>query len=276
MLWWHWHTEPELIGGLLLTVWVYAVFTGPLRSKLDPQAPFPLREAICFYSGIALFYLTVGSPLDHIGEVYLFAVRMIQHVLLMYFVPILLIFGLPDWLTRPALRNRIFGSVFRVMVKPPVAAGAFLFFMTAWHVPTFYEAALRTRWIHNVEHVTMFLPGFFVWWLLFSQSTVVPPLRYAGQILLVFALSLGKIPIAAFLTFAREVLYPTYEFAPRITSMSAHDDQVLGGVIMAIIAKFAGVFLIGYSFYRWYRLTDQESHAETAAEPALKAPQNVH
>lgn len=266
MNWWHWHTEPELIGGILLVAWTYAVFTGPLRHKLAPGTPYPTGAAISFFGGLVLFYLTVGSPLDYLGEVYLFSAHMAQHILLMYPVPWLLIFGLPDWLTRPLLQNKVIGGIFRVLTHPVVAAVLFLGTLTAWHVPAFYEAALGSRLIHNFEHVTMFAVSFLVWWNLFSRSTVVPALGYGAQILFVFFLSLGKIPVATYLVFSKEVLYATYEYAPRIIGLSAYDDQVLGGAIKTLVAKFLGIFLIGYSFYRWFRQHErEETESETAA-----------
>lgn len=262
MDWWHWHTEPELIGGLLLLAWLYAIYTGPLRARLDPSAAYPLRPAICFYSGMVLFYLTVGSPLDFVGEVYLFSAHMAQHLLLMYVVPILLIRGLPDWLTRPIFRRRVSGTLFSFFTHPAVAGVLFITILSAWHIPFFYEASLQSRLIHNLEHATMFGGGFLVWWLVFSRSRDVPALGFGAQILFIFVLSLAKIPVATYLVFSGEVLYPTYEFAPRITAMSALDDQILGGVMKALTAKFFGMFLIGYSFYCWHRDHEREEAAE--------------
>jgi putative membrane protein len=268
MDWWHWHTEPELIGGLLAIAWLYAVYTGPWRPKLDPATPYPLGPAIWFYSGLILFYLTVGSPLDVLGEVYLFSAHMLQHLLLMYAVPIFLVLGLPDWLTRRPLQWPVIGSIFRLLTRPLVAAGLFIFVLTAWHVPALYEAALRSRLIHNLEHITMFAPSFLVWWLVFSRSKEVPKLGYGQQMLFIFLISLGKIPVATYLTFSSEVLYPTYEFAPRITEMSALEDQILGGVMKVLMAKFFGMFIIGYSFYRWYLQYERE---EAGRRPVLPA-----
>lgn len=261
MDWWHWHTEPELIGGLLLITWLYAVYTGPLRFKLAPDEPYPLRSASYFYSGLVLFYLTVGSPLDFLGEIFLFSAHMAQHILLMYVVPILLIMGLPDWLTRPVLSRRIPGALARFLTRPLVAGGLFIFTLSAWHVPAFYEASLQNRLIHNFEHITMFGGGFLVWWLIFARSLPVPALKRGPQILFIFVVSLGKIPLASFLVFSGEVLYLTYEFAPRLTELSALEDQVLGGVMMALTAKFIGMFLIGYSFFQWNRENEEEQAA---------------
>lgn len=259
MDWWHWHTEPELIGGILLVAWVYALYTGPLRFRLAPNEPYPLRSAICFYSGLILFYLTVGSPLDFLGEVFLFSAHMGQHILLMYPVPILLIMGLPDWLMRPILQRPVPGAIARLFTRPLVAGVLFIFTLSAWHVPAFYEASLHSRLIHNFEHITMFGASFLAWWLLFARSRDVPALACGPQILFVFLLSLGKIPVATYLIFSGEVLYPTYEFAPRLTDMSALDDQVLGGAMKAVVAKFMGMGLIGYSFYQWNKESEEAS-----------------
>lgn len=270
MDWWHWHTEPELIGGLLLVAWVYAVFTGPLRFKLAPGEPYPLGSALSFYSGLVLFYLTVGSPLDYVGEVYLFSAHMAQHILLMYPVPILIILGLPDWLTRPVLSRALPGAALRFLTRPLVAGVVFIAVLSGWHVPVFYEAALHGRLIHNIEHVTMFGASFLVWWVIFSRSRVVPSLGYGAQILFIFLLSLGKIPVATFLVFSQEILYQTYEFAPRITALSALDDQVMGGAMKTLVAKFVGLFIIGYSFYRWYQ--EQEAEDPAAGSDAAGVP----
>lgn len=275
MDWWHWHTEPELIGGLLLIAWLYAVFTGPLRFKLDPSAPYPLGQALFFYGGLILFYLTVGSPLDFVGEVFLFSAHMAQHLLLMYAVPILIVLGLPDWLTRPVLRRRIPGAIFRFLTRPIIAAILFITLLSGWHVPALYEAALQSRLIHNLEHVTIFAPGFLVWWLIFSRSREVPPLGFGAQILFIFILSLGKIPVATFLTFSSEVLYATYEYAPRITEMSAMEDQILGGVMKILMAKFFGMFIIGYSFYKWYQDHEKEEALEAAALQSSEPTRNT-
>lgn len=277
MDWWHWHTEPELIGSLLLIAWLYAIFTGPLRARLAQGTPYPLASALSFYTGLVLFYLTVGSPLDFVGEVYLFSAHMTQHILLMYPVPVLLILGLPDWLTRPLLRRRPVRVPFRFFTHPLVAGLLFIVTLSGWHVPALYEAALKGRLIHNIEHVTMFGSSFLVWWLIFSRSREVPALGYGAQILFIFVLSLAKIPVATYLVFSREVLYATYEFAPRIAGLSALDDQVLGGVMKTVVAKFVGIFIIGYSFYRWHREQEREDEEANVApgggdEPDPGAP----
>ena len=91
----HWHTEPLLLITLLLFGWLYAIAIGPLRSAIDPNARFSLSRGISFYLGLIITYLAVGSPLDQIGEQFLFSAHMIQHMLLIYITPTLFFVGIP-------------------------------------------------------------------------------------------------------------------------------------------------------------------------------------
>ena len=109
--WTHWHNEPYLVGGLVLLGWLWALLAGPLRARLAPAGtPYPRRQAVFFYSSLVVFYLAVGSPLDQIGERYLFSAHMLQHQLLVYPAAIFFLLGLPAWmadiaLDRPALKG---------------------------------------------------------------------------------------------------------------------------------------------------------------------------
>ncbi len=266
MNWWHWHTEPELIGSLLLMAWLYALGTGPLRANIAPGKHFPKREAACFYSGLVLLYLAVGSPLDLMGEVYLFSAHMFQHILLIYPVAILIIVGIPGWLADAALKASAIRAPIRFLTRPVVAGLLFAFVLTAWHVPALYDWALQDRLVHNIEHLTMFMVSLCVWWVVFNKSSRLPAAGYGTQILLVFCISVAKVPVAAYLTFAPDVLYPTYEFAPRIFGISAAEDQVLGGAIMTLLAKFGGISIMAWSFYQWARSTRNEEDFKYSIE----------
>ena len=83
--WSHWHNEPYLVGGLVLLGWLWAIAAGPFRARLAGAAvPFPRGRAVMFYSALVIFYLAVGSPLDQIGERFLFSAHMLQHQILIY------------------------------------------------------------------------------------------------------------------------------------------------------------------------------------------------
>ena len=80
----HWHTEPLLLITLLGIGWLYALAVGPLRGFIAKQEDFPLLSCTLFYMGLTVTYLAVGSPLDQLGEQFLFSAHMVQHMLLIY------------------------------------------------------------------------------------------------------------------------------------------------------------------------------------------------
>jgi len=248
----HWHTEPLLLALLIGTGWAYAILTGPLRTRLFPGETLVTRKAVCFYAGLALAYLTVGSPLDQLGEDFLFSAHMVQHMLLVYAIPPLLLYGLPGWLADAALAWTPLRKLWRVLAHPVFAGMLFTFLYTVWHVPDAYELALRKKWAHILEHWLMFGPALLMWWPILSPSTRLPAMGYGLRMLYVFVLMIGQLPVFAFLTLSDTVLYPTYEFAPRIFDITPLQDQILGGLIMKVTNMGVSLLVLGISFYRWY------------------------
>lgn len=251
---WHWHTEPLLIGTLTFVAWLYAMCIGPLRERIQINGPFPKKEAILFYSGLITVYLAVGSPLDAIGENFLLSAHMVQHHILQFVSPLLIVLGIPGWLVDSAFR-KIFGLrvLFKILTHPLINAIIWTAFFTGWHYPPLYEAALTTKWIHIFQHYTMFVPSFFMWWLLYNKSELVPPAGYGIQILYTVSLGIAQTPLFAWLVFGSEVHYPTYEFAPRLVDISPFDDQVLSGLIMKVVGMGVGLAVLGVSFYKWHK-----------------------
>ena len=62
------------------------------------DAPPPDRQAWSFFAGVVVLLFAQCSPLDALGDTYLFSAHMIQHLLLLLIVPPLLILGIPAWL----------------------------------------------------------------------------------------------------------------------------------------------------------------------------------
>lgn len=252
--WAHWHTEPALVGVILAAVWCYAMLAGPLRRAIDPEALFPVRESICFGLAVVVFYVAVGSPLDALGESFLFSAHMVQHNLLMYVIPVLGMWALPGWMLDAVLdRFRVVRVTIRFLTHPVVAGFIFTFFFCGWHFPVLYEAALRDKTIHIVEHLTMFLGSVLMVWPILNRSHFAPRMGWGAQILYVFVLMVVQTPLFAILTFSPEVLYPTYEYAPRVMELSPKADQVLGGLIMKVANMVFSLAVLGYAFYRWNR-----------------------
>ncbi len=251
--WRHWHNEPWLIGGLVVLGWLWAVLAGPLRARLAPDTAFPRGHAARFYLTLLVFYLAVGSPLDQIGERFLFSAHMLQHQLLVYPAAILFLLGLPHWMVDPVLGRPAVRSLLRLLTHPLSCTLIYSLVIGLWHVPAFYDLALRDKVVHVAEHVMFFGAALFYWWPLLSPSRVLPPRGYGVQMLYMLGVVIAMTPVFAYITFSQDILYPTYEFAPRlIAAFTPAEDQLLAGAMMKLVGVFASLIAFGVSFYRWY------------------------
>lgn len=263
--WRHWHNEPYLVGGLVFIGWLWALAAGPFRMYLRQRAgasasaePFPTAKAAQFYASLGIFYLAVGSPLDQIGERFLFSAHMLQHQLLLYPAAILFLRGLPSWmidylLDRPGLRGAV-----RLLTSLLGCGIIYTVVISVWHAPFLYDYALQNKVVHVLEHVMFFGAALFYWWPLLSPSRVFPPVSYAAQMIYLFGVLIAMTPVFAYITFSGDILYPTYEYAPRLVAdFSAADDQLLAGVSMKIVGLSVALIALGVSFYRWSQASER-------------------
>ena len=245
--------DPGVVDGIFALALIYGLAVGPGRRYLAPDIPFDKKRACYFGIAVLILVGAVATPLDHIGETYLFSVHMLQHVILMFALPPFLILGTPPWLADFLFRTEGLGKILKWWVHPITAAFLFNAVLIFWHFPAFYELALRDPLVHLLEHVTFIAVSVAMYWVLMGKDGTVKPLHNGLKLLYVLAVSLGQIPLFGVLTFSPDVLYPTYAKAPRLyESLSPLTDQVLGGVIMKLVAAvFMFTGLVVY-FYRWY------------------------
>lgn len=250
----HWHTEPLLILTVVAASWMHAMACGPLRPRLAPGSPYPVGRALRFHLGVLAAYLAVGSPLDQLGEGYLFSAHMLQHMLLIYVAAPLVVSGIPPemldpWLERSPRARRVLAF----LVHPLAAALTFTLVFSCWHFPELYEWALRDRAVHVIEHWSIFLPALLLVWPLTSSSRVLPRLGHGASILYAVALMVADLPLWAALIFGDQPIYDTYRLAPRITGLDPLQDQVLGAAAMKLFNEVFSLWHMGVAFVLWYR-----------------------
>lgn len=264
--WTHWHNEPYLVGGLIFLGWLYALAVGPFRGRLAP-AGTPLEKGYAwrFYGSLVVFYLAVGSPLDQAGERFLFSAHMVQHMLMIYPAAVLMLTGVPGWLVTRLVGGPRFRFLGRFLFHPATCALVYSALLSIWHAPALYDLALRERPVHILEHLTFFGAALLYWWPLFSPSREFPPVKYAWQMLYLVVVTLLMTPLFAFLAFS-DVLYPTYEYAPRLVAgLSPAQDQLLGAAIMKLGGMFMSFLALIWIFYGWYQSTERGPGAGRAA-----------
>lgn len=246
--------DPGVVDGILGLAVVYALAVGPGRRYLAKDERFEPRRAAAFALGVLFLILAVATPIDHIGETYLFSVHMLQHVILMFAIPPLFIWGTPVWLADFFFRTEGLGKLLRFLVHPIVAGVVFNAALILWHFPAFYELALRDPLVHLLEHVIFVGVSIIMFWVVLGKSTYKKEMHNGLKLLYILGVNIGQLPLFGVLTFATEPLYPTYANAPRyIPDLSPINDQILGGVIMKVTA---GIFMftsLTVYFVRWYK-----------------------
>ncbi|MCG8527070.1 MAG: cytochrome c oxidase assembly protein [Opitutales bacterium] len=251
----HWHTEPFLLISLLAACWAFTLFTGPYFFKWSGQADgtYPLLKKVSFYGSVLILYLAVGSPLDQLAEDYLFFAHMIQHMLLIYVVPLFLYASLSKELTEYLFQGKGTQRIARLLGHPVFAGFVFIAVYTIWHIPLLYEAALHDKWIHVLEHGTMLITAIWMWWPFLSPcKKYLRASSYGVRILYAFLLMVGQLPVFAFLSFANVAIYETYVWAPRIIpGLDPLNDQILGGIIMKVTNMGVSLTIISWCFYKW-------------------------
>ncbi|HVW20508.1 MAG TPA: cytochrome c oxidase assembly protein [Opitutaceae bacterium] len=250
--WGSWRSEPILVGALVLLGWLYALATGPLRARLAPWAPFPRREAARFGAGLGLLYLAWGSPLDLIGRYYLCSVHAALDLLVLFPAAMLLLRGLPAWLTEPALARA--RPAARLLFHPVVASLVFVLVVSGSYLPRPFEAALRSDGWRAAQAAVLLAAALLFWRPLLSRSAVLPPPGYGGRLAYLFATEVSLTGVFTYILMAEHGMYPTYEHAPRlVAALTPYEDQVLAGVLLSAVSSVVLVGTLGLNFYRWYQ-----------------------
>lgn len=236
----------------LLTAFLYLRGWSVLRAAMP--ARFTVGRLASFLGGLVILEVALASPIDAFDPFFL-TDHMLQHMLLMMFVPPLILLGdpeipllrgLPRWASQhvlgPFLGSRPVRWIGRRLAHPAVCWLLMALAMLGWHVPAAYELALRSPGWHEVEHACFLVASLLFWWPVIQPwpSRAHWP-QWAMPIYLLLADFVNS-ALSAFLAFSERALYPSYLRVPRLWGITAQNDQVAAGAIMWVVGSFA--FLI--------------------------------
>lgn len=269
-----WNWQPSIIFGTILAIGLYIYAIGPLREKYFPAEQVKTSQAVAFLLGTMCIFLALFSPLDKLGDTYLFSAHMVQHLFLTIIGPPLMVAGLPAWLVQPLLRNRFIFVVGKFLTQPLVAFFLYNANFWIWHAPPLYDATLFNETLHILEHMTFIGLGILYWWPVFSPlQEGWPRLSMGGQVLYIFLGGMPTVALGAGLTFAAP-LYAPYIYAPRIWGLTPAVDQQLGGLIMWVPANIAYIIVASVLFLRWMSTQEAKQRAEEARRYAEEDEMN--
>ena len=250
----NWSFDPFVIIVAAVVVW-HEIGLWRLARRSRPERTRERRiRSLWFYSGLAVLLIAVDSPIDYWSSSY-FIVHMVQHLLLMFAAPSLVVAGAPGQplldalpgrsgqaVTRSVLAgdwSRPVRAVFRFLTGPVVAVVLFNAVMVLWHIPALFDLAENNQAVHIwLMHGSFFGAG-VLFWLQFIPSppfrSRMPPL---GRIAALLGTNVVMIMIAMALSiFATHSVYAAYDHVPGVT-LPPFADQQIGAAILWVCGDF--------------------------------------
>ena len=233
------------------------------------------NQKLCFGAGVALLWLAADWPMHDVAEEYLYSVHMVQHLLISFVVPPLLLMAMPGWLARLVVLDASRSAAVLRRLAHPIAAGViFNAVQGLIHWGAVVELSARNGAFHYLVHLVVFFTALLMWF------PVVGPLKEMhlsepGKMIYLFLMSVVPTVPAAWLTFAEGSVYPVYDHSVRLWGISVTADQQAAGAVMKVLGGAYLWTLIGIRFFRWSaaqrRLDEQERRARFAAEQLTTA-----
>ena len=251
LLYWAW---PPVVTGAVALVGLLWVRATRQVAREHPGNPYPRRRTISFVAALAFLLLALQSGIERYDET-LFSMHMVQHLILLFPVPILLLqagpvtlllrVASPRWRARilAVLQSRAVG----VISHPLVGWTLLIAVMWGTHLSTLFEAALGDPVIHNLEHVLYLSTALLFWAPIFSVDPIRHRLRGGSAL----AYLISHMPQNSFLgvaiMFSSSPLYPHYVTLKRAWGPTPLEDQQLAGAIMWLVGDalfLAAIFVV--------------------------------
>ena len=294
-----WSFDPVVIVVAVVVGWhEIGLYRLAKRSRQERTRERRIRS-LWFYAGLLVLLIAVDSPIDYWSDSY-FMVHMVQHLLLMFAAPSLVVAGAPGQplldglpgragqaVTRSVLAgqwSRPLRAAFTFLTGPVVAVVLFNLVMVVWHIPAPFDLAENNQVVHIwLMHASFFLAG-VLFWLQFIPS---PPFRsrmpLLGRAAALLATNVVMIFIAMTLTiFATHSVYSVYDHVPGVT-LPAFADQQIGAAILWVCGDFWALPTMIVTIRKLLndesgvgtaldRLVSRGSRAATARSWAARAP----
>jgi len=252
-----WRFDASILLGMLALVGAYSYGVIYLRKRGLWGEEIAGRHVFFFALGVLVLFLALASPIDHIGEKYLFSVHMVQHILIGMVAPPLILLGIPRWMMQTVLDFFRIRSLVKFVTHPVLAFVAFNVALIAWHLPALYEAALRNPVVHVVEHICFIGTGFLSWYPVIDPAGQHARFHALAKVLYLFLFVIPNGVLGAAFSFAPQPIYTTYAEAPRLWGSTVMGDQAVAGGIMWVPGWAVYFVALSIVFAVWMQHEDR-------------------
>jgi putative membrane protein len=237
---WTWNIAALVFSGVALTAYLWAFNIN--------------RRILYLLAALAVFVLTLMSPINALAAGYLFSAHMLQHILLLLIVPALVLMSLPRWVS--------LGPRSWVITNPLVGWIAGVGAMWLWHARPLCNAAVSLQLVNALQICSLLLLGAIFWRQILApreEERLSPP----GAVLYLFSACVACSILGILITFSPVSVCPIYAQpgADRLGilnliqanwGITPDKDQQIGGLLMWVPMCLVYLSAIVAQLGRWF------------------------
>jgi cytochrome c oxidase assembly factor CtaG len=252
-----WPLDPTVYAGLVVLFFGHAWLA---RGVGDVRR----RHSFYFWLGLLIVWAALETPIDTIADHYLDSVHMLQHVLLGFVAPPLMLLGLSPGMVARMVRVPGLRAITEPVPTQLIAAAV----MIAWHLPPLYDATLYSEPLHVAEHLSFIAAGLLLYWPVLRATSAHARWQMSPGVKLLYMLvaTLPQDAVALALIFSRVPFYEYYTHAPRlVASLDPVTDQTVAGAILMTLGKLTISVAAIAVFIRWFGAEHDEDMAPSTS-----------
>ncbi len=252
-----WQTDGLSLVALAIELGLAAWYLVSVRRLAKRGRAWSRWRTASFLGGTALIVIAVQSGLASYDDE-VFAVHVVQHLLLMNFAPILLALSAPMTLALQAssrtsqrrLLKVLHHPVVEFVTNPAVVVIVSYGTMLGYFLTSFYNFSLEHPLVHDLTHLHFLVSGCLFWWLVVGRDPSRWRLSHPAKLGI---LAIG-IPVTAILGVS--LTGANTSIAPLFHTVG---DTHVGGSVLWIVGEITTFVAMGVIVFQWMQFEEREA-----------------
>lgn len=245
----------EFLPPLIACVAYLVLYFTRVREVGRRGRPIARWRVVSFVTGVVVLAAVQVGPADTLADDVL-AAHMVQHIVIGDLCSLLIVLGLTGAIVAPLLHLRATRPL-RKLTHPGVALLLWAVNLYTWHLPVFYQLAIRHDLVHALEHACLLWFGTLLWLALIGPLPKPAWFTGWGELGYVVGVRFVGAVLANVLIWAQTVFYPVYRSTDAARGLNPLSDQNIAGGVMMVEQILLTTLLLGWLFYR-FAIRDEE------------------